>query len=67
MDTKKLEKKIQALKNKVAKQVENLNSEIYTICENMDYQNSSRFSYNIDKLKQFNEYLQEFQIIDKKK
>ena len=56
---KNQEKKILALQNKVAKQTEKLKNEIYSICENLDYQNSSRFSYNIDRLEQFNNELQE--------
>ena len=60
---KNQEKKILALQNKVAKQTENLKNEIYSICENLDYQNSSRFSYNIDRLEQFNNELQDFKII----
>ena len=48
---------------KVAKQTEKLKNEIYSICENLDYQNSSRFSYNIDRLEQFNNELQDFKII----
>mgnify|MGYP000279180877 CR=1 FL=1 len=60
---KNQEKKILALQNKVAKQTEKLKNEIYSICENLDYQNSSRFSYNIDRLEQFNNELQDFKII----
>jgi len=60
---KNQEKKILALQKKVAKQTEKLKNEIYSICENLDYQNSSRFSYNIDRLEQFNNELQEFKII----
>ena len=60
---KNQEKKILALQKKVAKQIEKLKNEIYSICENLDYQNSSRFSYNIDRLEQFNNELQEFKII----
>jgi hypothetical protein len=56
------QKKIIALQNKVAKQTEKLTNEILSICEKLDYKNSSRFSYNIDRLKQFNEGLQEFEI-----
>ena len=62
---KNQEKKILALQNKVAKQTEKLKNEIYSICENLDYQNSSRFSYNIDRLEQFNNELQNFKIITK--
>ena len=60
---KNQEKKILALQKKVAKQTEKLKNEIYSICENLDYQNSSRFSYNIDRLEQFNNELQDFKII----
>ena len=60
---KNQEKKILALQKKVAKQTEKLKNEFYSICENLDYQNSSRFSYNIDRLEQFNNELQEFKII----
>lgn len=59
----KSEKKILALQKKVAKQTEKLKNEIYSICETLDYKNSSRFSYNIDKLEEFNNYLQNFKII----
>lgn len=59
---KNQEKKILALQKKVAKQTEKLKNEIYSICENLDYQNSSRFSYNIDRLEQFNNELQNFKI-----
>lgn len=62
---KNQEKKILALQKKVAKQTEKLKNEIYSICENLDYQNSSRFSYNIDRLEQFNNELQNFKIITK--
>jgi hypothetical protein len=59
----KSEKKILALQKKVAKQTEKLKNEIYSICETLDYKNSSRFSYNIDRLEEFNNYLQNFKII----
>lgn len=59
-------KKIEALQKKVAKLTAKLETEIYGICEGLDYHNSSRFSYNIDRLKQFNNDLQEFQIIEQK-
>ena len=59
---KNQEKKILALQKKVAKQTEKLKNDILSICENLDYQNSSRFSYNIDRLEQFNNELQDFKI-----
>ncbi len=58
----KSEKQILALQKKVAKQTEKLKNEIYSICETLDYKNSSRFSYNIDRLEQFNNDLQNFKI-----
>ena len=61
---KNQEKKILALQNKVAKQTEKLKNEIYSICENLDYRNCSRFSYNIDRLDHFNNELQDFKIIN---
>ena len=59
---KNQEKKILALQKKVAKQTEKLKNDILSICENLDYQNSGRFSYNIDRLEQFNNELQDFKI-----
>lgn len=53
-------KKVERLQKKVAKLTEKLILEIQGICENMDYHNSSNFSYNIDRIKQFNEGLQSF-------
>jgi polyhydroxyalkanoate synthesis regulator phasin len=35
-------------------------SQIYGICEKLDYKNSSNFSYNVDRLKRFVEELNEF-------
>ena len=58
----KSEKQILALQKKVAKQTEKLKNEIYSICETLDYKNSSLFSYNIDRLEQFNNDLQNFKI-----
>jgi len=63
-NNKIVEKKILALQKKVAKQTEKLTLEIQSICENLDYHNSSTFSYNIDRLEQFNKGLQEFKIIN---
>lgn len=63
-NNKAAEKKILALQKKVAKQTEKLKLEIQSICENLDYHNSSNFSYNIDRLEQFNNEIQEFRIIN---
>ncbi len=57
------QKKIIALQKKVAKQTESLKLQMQSICENLDYHNSSRFSYNIDKLEIFNVEIQEFKVI----
>lgn len=62
---KSVEQKIEALKKKVAKQTEKLKSEIQEICDKLEYQDSSRFSYNIDRLEAFNSLLQEFNIWSK--
>lgn len=64
MTNKAAEKKIIALQKKAAKLTEKLTNEIYGICEKLDYKNSSRFSYNVDRLKQFNTPLQEFELIN---
>ena len=63
-NNKTAEKKILALQKKVAKQTEKLKLEIQSICENLDYHNSSRFSYNIDRLEIFNVEKQDFKIIN---
>jgi len=59
-------KKIIALQKKVAKQTEAIKQQIYSICEKLDYHNSSKFGRNIDRLEQFNNQLQEFTLINKK-
>jgi len=58
------QKKIQELKNKVENLKSELQTEIYEICENLDYHNSSNFSYNIDRLKQFTDGLINFEMRD---
>jgi hypothetical protein len=63
-NNKAAEKKILALQNKAAKLTEKLTNEIYSICEKLDYKNSSAFSYNVDRLKHFNTPLQDFKIIN---
>lgn len=59
---KAAQKKIIALQKKVAKQTEKLRNEILSICEVLDYHNSSIFSYNVDRLEQFDRELQDFKI-----
>lgn len=57
-------KKIARLQLKVDKLTAKLENDIRAICEQLDYHNSSRFSYNIDRLQQFNKELQEFEIFN---
>lgn len=61
----KIEKKIEKLQAKAVKFQQKMNDEIFGICENLDYKNASRFSYNIDRLKQFVDDLNNFKIIKK--
>lgn len=56
----KTESKIKALQLKVAKLTEKLENDILGICEQLDYKDSSVFSYNVDRLKHFNSELQKF-------
>jgi len=65
MKTTEVQEQINALKEKVNSMQDELNEEIYSICEQLDYTNSSRFSYNIDNLNRFSEALNEFKIINK--
>lgn len=53
-------RKIESLQKKVARLTEKLENDILAICQNSDYHNSSIFSYNIDRLKAFNEGIQNF-------
>ncbi len=55
----KTKQKISNLVAKVAKLQDELQNEIYEICEESTYKNSSLFSYNIDNLKRFVDYLNE--------
>jgi hypothetical protein len=57
-------KKIARLQLKVDKLTAKLENDIRAICEQLDYKNSSRFSYNIDRLQQFNKELQSFEIFN---
>ncbi len=52
--------KINALKQKSAKLTEELTNEINEITNELPYIESSKFSYNIDRLKRFNNELQNF-------
>jgi len=62
--TTEVQEQINALKDKVNSISDELNNDIYSICEQLDYTNSSRFSYNIDNLKRFSDALNEFKITE---
>lgn len=62
MNPEKKLKSIQKKSNDFAQKIEN---EIYSLCEILDYQNSSRMSYNIDRIRAFVKELNEFKIIEK--
>ena len=62
-----IEKKVAKLQRKAVKFQEKMNNEIHEICEGLDYTNSSRFSYNIDRLKQFVDELNNFKIVENEK
>ena len=57
---KRKDKAVLKLKERVAVITDNLRFEITSICEQMNYKDSSKFSYNIDRLIAFNKNLQEF-------
>ena len=62
---KTTEKKIEKLQKKVQNFKNNIEDEIYEICENLKYKDSSVFSYNIDRLKHFVDELNDFKISNK--
>jgi hypothetical protein len=59
----KTEKKIEALKIRAAKMQAKFENDIYAICEQLEYRDSSNFSYNIDRLRQFINGLNEFSLL----
>jgi len=65
MDVIKAEEKIAKLQAKVNSFTDEIENEIYSVCESLDYTNSSRFSYNIDRFIHFRKELNEFKIIKK--
>jgi hypothetical protein len=60
-----IDKKIQSFKNKINKITEKLEIECYSICENLDYKNSSLFSYNIDKIRELKNHVNSFERLKK--
>lgn len=59
----KTEKKIEALKIRAAKMQAKFENDIYAICEQLEYRDSSNFSYNIDRLRHFINGLNEFSLL----
>ena len=60
-----IEKKILRFQIKMEKQTQKIKDQIYSICEELDYKNSSVFSYNIDRIEHFNKEIQEFNLRQK--
>lgn len=60
------EKKLKSIQQKSIDFAEKMEQEIYELCEILDYKNSSRFSYNIDRLRLFVQELKDFKIISEK-
>lgn len=58
------EKKLKSIQKKSNDFAEKIENEIYSLCENLDYKNSSRCSYNIDRLRLFIKELNDFKILD---
>ena len=58
---KETKQAIKQLQNKVKELQSQLSGSIYAICEQLDYHNSSNFSYNIDRLNAFVNGLIEFE------
>ena len=61
-----IEKKILRFQIKMEKQTQNMKDQVYSICEKLDYVNSSLFSYNIDRISTLNKEIQEFTLRQKK-
>ncbi len=58
-----VEKKLKSIQKKSNDFAEKMEIEIYSLCENLNYQDSSRFSYNIDRLRLFLNELNDFKIL----
>lgn len=61
----KLQKEINKLIESSEKKVAKLKANINEICEAMEYKDSSKFSYNIDRLDAYLKELKEFEILNK--
>ncbi len=58
-----VEKKLKSIQKKSNDFAEKMEIEIYSLCENLNHQDSSRFSYNIDRLRLFLNELNDFKIL----
>ena len=63
MKTLTTEQKIAKLQKKAQKFQNKIENDIYKICEELDYHNSSRFSHNVDRLRIFVAELNDFKIL----
>lgn len=55
-----VEQQIQDFKQEIEKLESELKEKIYSICEQLDYKNSSRFGRTIDRLEQFTKDVKQF-------
>lgn len=59
------QKKLKSIQKKMDTFTEKFENDIYSLCEIMKYQDSSRFSYNIDRLKKLKEEINNFEILNR--
>lgn len=58
----KLDKQLKEIKDKSVLLADEMKNDIYAICEQLDYKQSSVFSYNIDRLNAFIQELNNFKL-----
>ena len=59
------QKKLEKLQRKALKFKSKMKEQLQELCEQLQYQDGSRFSYNIDRLDNFTEELNNFKILNK--
>lgn len=59
------EKKLKSIQKKMDTFAEKLENEIRSLCEVMQYKDSSRFSYNIDRIRKLQEEINNFEILNR--
>ena len=59
------QKKLEKLQRKALKFQEKMKGQLCELCEQMQFQDGSRFSYNIDRLEHFTKELNNFEILNK--